>query len=407
MKILPKVLLAGAMLFASAGLLYDAFGNGSASAETIDYSRDCDKYAVMYCGSMTKEEILQKLNNGDGRNSASNIQSIFSQFGLNASSIQNASFQNGVVYQNGEVKIGTKVVATNSQTYIRELGGKVSTSKMGSAQAALVAMDSNGKFMFAVMTPCGNPVTGTPVEPPKPPEPKPQSITCDALKVDILNNKTREVDTKVTGTANNTTITGYKIDFGDGTVVNQQTAKHTYKDYGKFVIKAHVSGMVNGKTVTVGGDGGCVVTKEFVEPPKPQVQALKCEDLKLDIFNKDKKFVQVTAIGSAQNTTIDKYTIDFDDGTVVNEKTAEHTYADYGTYKIVATVTGMVDGKEVSNTNSNCEQTVDFKKPEEPPVTPPAPELPKTGAGALLGLFSGVSILGAVGHRLWTIKRMQ
>jgi hypothetical protein len=260
---------------------------------------------------MTKEEIIQKMQNGDGQNSASNIQGIFAEFGLNVSSIQNAKFVEGVVYQNGEVKVGDKVVATNAVTYIRTMG-KVSTSKMGSPQAALVSLDNTGKFMYAVMTPCGNPVTGTPVEPPK------QSIVCDALKVDIIDTKARKVSATVTGSANNTTISAFKIDFGDGTVANTQTA--------------------------------------------------------------------------------------------------EHTYAKDGTYKIVGHVTGLVDGKEVTVSSTNCELTVTYgQKPEVCPYNPNLPkdspdcveELPKTGAEGVVGLMAGVSILGAIGHRFWTIRRMQ
>jgi uncharacterized repeat protein (TIGR01451 family) len=239
------------------------------------------------------------------------------------------------------------------------------------------------------------------------PEPPKQAITCDVLTLNILNNKTREVEAKVTGSAQNTTITGYKIDFGDGTVVNEQTAKHTFADYGKYTVKAHVSGTVDGKPVTVSSDG-CVQMVEFKKPPEPTVQTIKCDALTLDLFNKDKKYVKVSVKATAVNTKIDKYSIDFGDGsTPASTQTAEHTYSDYGTYKIVAKVTGMVDGKQVTDSNVNCEQTVEFKKPGVPPVTPPPAELPNTGAGALIGLFSGVSILGAVGHRMWTIKRMQ
>nr|MCU0667532.1 PKD domain-containing protein [Patescibacteria group bacterium] len=213
-----------------------------AKAEYIDTTPDCDKYAVMYCGSFTKSEILKKYNNGDGKNSASNIKSVYDKFSISESKIKNANFKQGVVYKNGEVKIGSKVVATGAKTYIRTMG-VVSTSKMGSAQAALVAVDSNGKFLFAIMTPCGNPISGKPVEPPKP---KPQSLTCDNLTVTIVNKEKREVSAKVTGTPKNTTITGYKINFGDGkesstkTSNTTYTANHTYANYGKYTVTGYV-----------------------------------------------------------------------------------------------------------------------------------------------------------------------
>lgn len=434
MKLLPKVLLAAAMIFASAGLLYDAAGNRSADAATIDTTRDCDKYAVMYCGSMTKSEIIKKLENGDSQNSAKNIKEIYSKFGLTVKDIENASFKDGVVYRNGEVKVGSKVVATESKTYIRTMG-KVSTSKMGTAQAAKVALDKEGKFLFAVMTPCGNPVTGKPVEPPKP-EPKPESITCDALQVTITDKKNRSVEAKVMGSAQNTTISTYKIDFADGTVVNQQSASHSYADYGKYVVKAYVSGTVNGSPLTVGGSGGCVQTVEFTKPPEPLVQSITCDALTLNLYNKDKKYVKVTLSGTATNTTITGYKLDFGDGTVVTSQSSDHTYKDWGSYVIKGYVTGTIDGQPVTiGGQGNCVQNVEFKEDVKPCPTNPAlpvddpkckpcptnpdlnyddpnckepevPELPNTGAGAMIGLFSGVSLLGAVGHRMWLGRKL-
>jgi hypothetical protein len=428
MSIASKFLLWVALAFTAAIVALVAI---PAKAVTIDTSRDCDKYAVMYCGSMTKAEIIKKLQNGDGQNSAKNIKEIYAKFNLDVNDIEAANFEKGVVYKSGEVKIGNKVVATNVKTYIRTMG-KVSTSQMGTAQEALVAMDASGKFMFAVMTPCGNPVTGTPVEPPKP---KPQTLTCDAVKVTITDAKNRVVSAAVTGSATNTTISAYKIDFGDGTVFDQQTANHTYANYGKYTIVAHVSGTVNGEAKTV-TSAACAKEVEFAEPPKPVEQAITCDALTLDALNREKRYVKVTVKGSTANTTIDSYKIDFGDGTQpVSMQTAEHTYADYGTFKIVAHVSGTVNGQVVSVTGVNCAQTVSFTKTPDPcptnpnlPIddpkckpcptnpelnyddpkctTPPTPELPNTGAGSVLGLMSGVTILGAMGHRMWMNRKI-
>jgi uncharacterized repeat protein (TIGR01451 family)/LPXTG-motif cell wall-anchored protein len=56
---------------------------------------------------------------------------------------------------------------------------------MGSAQSAFVKFDSQGKFMFAVMKPCGNPVVGTPTSPTPPPQSHPQA-SCQSLTVTKL-----------------------------------------------------------------------------------------------------------------------------------------------------------------------------------------------------------------------------
>ena len=47
-----------------------------AKAVNIDTTRDCDQYAVMYCGAMNKTEMVKKLKDGDGQNSAKNIKEI-------------------------------------------------------------------------------------------------------------------------------------------------------------------------------------------------------------------------------------------------------------------------------------------------------------------------------------------
>ncbi|HPD99354.1 MAG TPA: hypothetical protein PKV52_03735, partial [Candidatus Saccharibacteria bacterium] len=132
MSIATKFLMGIASVFALAIVALIAM---PAKAVNIDTTRDCDKYAVMYCGSMTKAEIVKKLQNGDGQNSAKNIKDIYSKFGLSVKDIEGAKFEDGVVYKDGDVKIGNKIVAKDAKTYIRTMG-KVSTSKMGTAQAA-------------------------------------------------------------------------------------------------------------------------------------------------------------------------------------------------------------------------------------------------------------------------------
>lgn len=52
--------------------------------------------------------------------------------------------------------------------------------------------------------------------------------------------------------------------------------------------------------------------------------------------------------------------------------------------------------------------TKDLSKCSVTPVTPSTPSaLPNTGAGAVMGIAAVVSAAGAVGHRLWTLRRLQ
>lgn len=97
------------------------------------------------------------------------------------------------------------------------------------------------------------------------PEPKPQTITCKKILL-VKNDENRNVQVAVTGTDEYTSISGYKVDFGDGTIVYKQNAEHTYDKYGKFIITAYVIGKVDGETTKATSDA-CTTTVEFVKAP--------------------------------------------------------------------------------------------------------------------------------------------
>jgi PKD repeat protein len=246
------------VVFASLAILASviapvAIGVHSARAAAIDNTPDCDNYAVMWCGGFTMNKIVNKYENGDGHSSAKNIQSIFSQVGISAAEVKASGFVDGVVYENGTVVVKGKVVARDAKTYIRTMG-VVPTSKMATPQTAFVKLNSKGQFMYAIMKPCGNPVKARNVVPePKPPKPQPvQALVCDDLVVHKFVGRKVSATVK-SSTKNGATVTGYTIDFGDGTKVTKKSANHTYKKDGTYVISATVTGMANGKKVTVGG----------------------------------------------------------------------------------------------------------------------------------------------------------
>ncbi|PID33380.1 hypothetical protein CR969_00995 [Candidatus Saccharibacteria bacterium] len=81
----------------------------STNASHIDYSRDCDKFAVIRCGTMSVSELraeyasLGTHNNGSTRKQ-SDIPAVFSALGISRSDLS-GSFHSGVVYKNGIVKV--------------------------------------------------------------------------------------------------------------------------------------------------------------------------------------------------------------------------------------------------------------------------------------------------------------
>lgn len=155
-------------------------------AATVDRSRDYDKYAIVYGGTMSVDEVRKTYNSDDHA-------AVFSAFGIDQGEL-NGDIRKGVVYQDGRVEVDGDVVASNASMAARELGGatisgsttakKVSVSKMGSAQEALVKFDDSGRFVWAIMTPCGNPVNATPT--PKPtsqPQPQPTTTTSNPCPI--------------------------------------------------------------------------------------------------------------------------------------------------------------------------------------------------------------------------------
>ena len=61
---------------------------------------------------------------------------------------------------------------------------------------------------------------------------------CKAADLQVYDD--RKVKVSITGQVNNATIVGYKIDFGDGTVVDKQSAEHTYAKDGTYTIVSKV-----------------------------------------------------------------------------------------------------------------------------------------------------------------------
>lgn len=140
---------------------------------------DCDGNAVMYCGAYDTTTLRNKYN------SNSSTRAIYAgyPFGISSSVFYGSlgSMQNGYVTRDNKVVVGGRVVATNAWTAGRhyipgsyKMNGvsayyrHPSVSFKQYSLQAFVKFDSAGKFQFAIIKACGNPVTGTPTPPPTP-----------------------------------------------------------------------------------------------------------------------------------------------------------------------------------------------------------------------------------------------
>lgn len=200
MKVSNKIKAFALCLVATIGVGVGIYAN----ADSVDRTRDCDNFAVVRCGTMSPDEIRAKFT------SKSDIAGIYARFGISRAHLD-GNYVNGVVWRDGRVTLdnGT-VVATNAHTAIRnirggaQIGGTnakyVHANRMGSAQHAFIRLNANGQFVFAIMSPCGNPVEAdnvvpnppTPPTPPTPPvTPQPTPIaSCKMLDQPVVTNRT-------------------------------------------------------------------------------------------------------------------------------------------------------------------------------------------------------------------------
>lgn len=230
---------------------------------TLDSTRDCDQYAVVYCGTMSLQEARNKYNQKDHAK-------IYQSMGISLSDLK-GNFKSGVVYQDGRVVVNGKTVATGAVMAARGLGGsqiagtsaqKVSVRAMGSAQTAMVKFDQNGRFLFAIMKPCGNPVTATPPPVEEQPEPVAQ---CKVLSQQKLSDTRRRYEAVAT-LKNGAKVRSYTfVATKNGTQVDKKTVS-TSKTNATYVFTADGPGEYK-ISVTIhtseGKKSGARCTKSF------------------------------------------------------------------------------------------------------------------------------------------------
>lgn len=92
-----------------------------------------------------------------------------------------------------------------------------------------------------------------------------------------VDEKDQSATVTVQGDTTNATVVGYRIDFGDGTIVNKQTATHKYQKPGKYTIKTYVKiKYANGTTSGWITSDNCQISLTIPKlpphiPPKPPV----------------------------------------------------------------------------------------------------------------------------------------
>ena len=428
----------------------------------VDNTPDCDTVAIIRCGAFTESGLQNKAKDGD-------IPRVYNAFGINQNELK--GFVEGVVWKDGRVTVGNdKVVARNAVTAGRwnnptgdmtkipntDRAYKMSTSHfVDDGQVAFIKM-VNGKFAFAVIKTCGNPVTATPVDKPEP-QPKPALTINKEVKLPGNSNWQEAVGVKpgdqvkyrvvITNTGNVTLdklsildmlpegITQVMVPGGmelngvgignylSGSGMTLPTLKPGEKHVLIYTAASSVTetradackkGLINKAIVR---SGGVVPDRSDSATVKVCADAVSysCSYMNLKLIDKESRTVETDTAYTAENATFKHFVYDFGDGSaplVSADKAVRHSYAQDGTYTAKVQVVFTANGTEVTAlSNETCVKSITFQKDETPIVEPPKPKpeqpetLVDTGTGAMIGAVLSTISGGAVAYRYVWLRR--
>lgn len=134
----------------------------------------------------------------------------------------------------------------------------------------------------------------------------------------------------------------------------------------------------------------------------------------LSVSKQSGREIEATVDYTAKDgATFKTATYDFGDGSdaLTTDKTnVQHTYAKDGDYTVTAKLLFSVNGKDQVVNADDCAKTVSFAS-STAPSTPTSGGagasggLPNTGAGNVIALFAGASVVGATAYRLFLSRR--
>ncbi len=160
-----------------------------------------------------------------------------------------------------------------------------------------------------------------------------------------------------------------------------------------------------------------LLTVEVEEVKPPVVPVISCDELKVSKTSLavNEKFTTTTTITAKNGASFKKAIYTFGDensdadkttvSTLTNGKiVAEHSYAKAGTYTISSRIDFDVNGSPESVTDSKCTAKVTVTAPPQAVLAATTTTLPATGAGSVIGIFTGTSILGAFLYRMRALR---
>lgn len=431
--------------------------NASTSAAVV---RDCDTNSIDRvnmnggCGAADPAELIKDAQ----ANNPGDLQAIYSHFGLTPAEYANfaANAKQGTFYRDGRVVVDGQTVMTdgwsmgrekfNTQRQALTINGKTyyhshpSNSFSASTQSlpVMVLFDNDGSVKVAIMNPCGNPVTNGKKVTPK--------AACESVVSTQPDKEGKPNTYRFTAKANfssNATLSRvvYTITEG-GTVVSTQTktnltdaVEHTFKKDGKVTVTVFAK-VPGGKEVQATHVVNCEKQIKYTPP------FFVCTGLVAAAIDQQKRSFRFTVkVDHDANTTLKDadFTLDAKTTTTgVTTKDAdgniyrEYSFTDEVEHTVVAKVNfTTADGvtsvtcqaKVTPSKLPKCEvpgfehlppndERCGYCKPGIPKgddrckeVLSATTEMPKTGAGGIIGLFAGTTLAGAAGHRFYQKRR--
>lgn len=344
----------------------------------VDNGRDCDTVAIIRCGVHSMQEIDAKWDGNHRDSKYKDVAKVFGAFGISKSDLN--GFVAGVVWKDGRVTVGNETVATNATTAGRwnnpssdmtripgtERAYKMSTRHfVDEGQTAFVKM-VNGRFSFAVLKSCGNPVVAKPVPP------KPQSAAaCTNLDVIQLSRTTHtfKFDAKATasgGAKVSAFVYNVKDESGKTllnrtvpTTATSSSTRYQVSKPGKYTVQVTVKTSIGDKT-----GSQCKDTFEIkTVPPRP---VAACTKLEIDPISRSNYTLRAAATVSG-GATISGYTYTATKegrpvfsrtvSTTATSSSIQHDFQESGLYAIQVTVKTSVGNK----TSDACKKSLLIK----------------------------------------------
>lgn len=422
---------------------------------------DCDDNAVIRCGVANAGDVQTAYNKD------TSVQKIFSCMTISKSDVANlkSGTVEGVVTKSGDVLVNGKVVATGAMTGGRQdmPGSTNKTSTCGtsfyerspsvsfqqSQLSAIVKLNSNGVFQFAIINSCGNPVIATPkAQPQKTPDytinktvaqkgssnfvkslsglapgthviyrvtvKSTGNAAVTNLKVnDVLPSHVKYVSGTLTRDGNSASSSAF---FGSGVTVASLAAGSTTVFQFEAIVGPNDTPSTC-TTATLTNTGKMTATslpsKSSTASVSEKCTAPVCTNLNISATSD--RTVKVTEFSyKANGATFNSADLNWGDQsthTIVKNTNQvigqTHKFAKDGTYTVSVTVNfTMQNGQKVAATGPSCQRTVVFTPGQPPKVTTPPSQLTNTGPGSVAGLFAGVTIIGTLAHRLFLKRRL-